>query len=270
MKRFVLIVIAASLFASAASAAPVGECTDYLRTSPPVFATAYSNDFIIEKRFDGEMSSRIWFNEEEADAPEEATRGDGIVTLLDLNTYIGGAIGASVYGPFEQTGDKFAGYYWAGVEFLRPVPSVRFIVAYHNFQMPGADMSGQGAKIIMANKMTGLPGWWFLLGGGFLTNMATELTGDVSAKAQRGGGIGPLGLVVESEMKNAFEFDVGFAYEVGTYTTAGILVTFIDHDELGLSQLLASDKSADIFEARRMSVNVTFFAAAVDLEDLIF
>lgn len=263
MKRFVVIVVALSLFTSAAIAAPV-------RTeAPPVFKSAYSysNDFIIEQRFDGEMSSRVWFNEEE---PEEAVRGDGIVTFLDLHTYVGGAIGSSVYGPFQQSGDKFTGYYWLGVEFLRPVPGVRFIAAYHNFQLPGAGMSGQGAKIIMANKINALPGFWFLLGGGFLTNMATELTGPASLKAQRGGGVGPLGIVVETESKNAFEFDVGFGYEVGDYTTAGILVTFIDHDELGLSKLLASDKFGDILDARRMSVNVTFFAAAVDLEDLIF
>lgn len=246
MKRFVVIVVALSLFTSAAIAAPV-------RTeAPPVFKSAYSysNDFIIEKRFEGEMSSRVWFNEEE---PEEAVRGDGIVTLLDLNTYIGGAIGSSVYGPFAQDGQRFIGYYWFGVEFLRPVPSVRFIAAYHNMQLPGADMSGQGAKIIMANKVTGHPGWWFLLGGGFLTDMAAQVNDDLS-----------------SQTKNAFEFDVGLAYEVGTYTTAGILVTFIDHDEFELSKLLASDPSSGIENARRMSVNVTFFAAAVNLEDLIF
>lgn len=236
------LILAVALFCqSSVSAAPLRA------NAPPVFATA-TNDY-------GQMDRgpTILFQSDEE---------SNVTTMLDhLHTYIGGAVGSAVYGPFEQTGARFTGYYWLGVEVLRPVSGVRFILAYHNLRYPGADVSGQGGKLIMANKLNDVRGVWFLLGGGFLTDMAASLT-DQPGSA--------LGVSVDTETKNAFVFDIGFAYEVSKYTTAGFMVTIIDHDELGLSLLMNGDKSSGLEDANRMSVNLTFFAAAVDLEDLIF
>lgn len=181
----------------------------------------------------------------------------GIMGSVD--TYVGGAFGRSYYGPFYETDQKLTGYYWMGAGY-QVAKTAKFIVAYHGLSVAsGGGPSGQGWKLILANQFKGMPDWSFLLGGGFLNDLAAEIVPVEGGSAA--------GIEVERRLKKAFEFDIGVAWNVGSHTTVGLMVQAVDHDQWAAPLTV---KSLDDETYSRVALSVHFFAAVLNLEDLVF
>lgn len=168
--------------------------------------------------------------------------------------YLGGAIGASLYGPGDVVNvSNLSVTSWAAVQVDQlfagrdTARTWRFLAAFQYYQQHGngtdvPDLNATGFKLLFSNDLLGLPGT-VIVGGGFLNDVKASLDQSVSSsgkKSQRRGLIGPARArdsPADSAQPFAFsdglEFDFGISWPLADHVDAIGLLMFIDKGELG-------------------------------------
>ena len=164
--------------------------------------------------------------------------------------FIGGAIGASVYGPDRVNVSNLAVTSWAALQ-VDPVFELvgllkrdsvrtwRFFAAFQYYKQNGdgagvPDLDVTGYKLLFANDIFKTKAT-LLIGGGFLNSVKATLTEAVDAKdakADRRGG-GGASVASPLSFNDGLEFDVGVSVPIASHVNAIGMIMLVDKGELG-------------------------------------
>lgn len=133
----------------------------------------------------------------------------------------GGAVGWTISGPDQEAGNSLITYAWGGIRLKQWDDGLSLYVAGQHLDIDGVE-SSSGAKAILSQPIPEYPKVTFLVGGGFLTDLAAKtVVSDLKDEAPT------------VEMERGFTFDFGVSYAPTKRLLMLMAINAVDRGDLG-------------------------------------